>query len=118
MPTRRRISAAPGSNASCEIGEAVSPCHGLAAWLQGTGSWHAGVWSGLAWPAGEIAPGVLLADEFAPVVLCRLAASSLIRLSCCAVRHLAVQWVPLRDELAYAREAENQVPVGTRTVPL
>jgi hypothetical protein len=49
--TRRRISAAPGSNASCEIGEAASPGHGLAAWLQGTGSWHAGglAWPGLAW---------------------------------------------------------------------
>lgn len=78
--TRRRISAAPGSNASCEIGEAASPCHGLAAWLQGTGSWHAGglAWPGLAWPAGEIAPGVLLclawrlgqqADEFTPARL-------------------------------------------------
>lgn len=132
--TRRRISAAPGSNASCEIGEAASPGHGLAAWLQGTGSWHAGVWPGLAWPGlacgrscSRCPPAFGLEARTASrcihagAAFCRLAASPLIRLSCWAAGHLAVQWVAmsLRDgELTGAGEAENQVPVGTRTVPL
>lgn len=98
--TRLRISAAPGSGASCEIGEAASPCNGLAAaWLQGTGSWHAG---GLACGRNcSRCPPVFGLDVrtasrqiHAGAALCRLAASILIRLSCCAAGHFVVQWVP------------------------